>query len=131
VWVALVHSAGVQDRVGARLLLAKAKLERAWPRMALLWVDGGYESGYLARLAWALFRWAWAVVRKAAGPFRALPRRWVVERTFGWLSNYRRLGRHYEYHDETGEALIYVAMTHLMLRRLRPAPRRRRRCARC
>lgn len=126
VWLVVVHSAAVQDRVGARLLLAEAR-RRAWPRMARVWVDGGYESGPLAALALALLGWAWEVVRKLAGPFRALPRRWVVERTFGWLSNYRRLSRHYECWDETGEAMIYVAMTHLMLRRLRPAGRRRAR----
>lgn len=42
----------------------------------------------------------------------------MVERTFSWLSNYRRLSKHYEYWDETGEAMIYIAMIHLMLRRL-------------
>lgn len=121
--VALVHSAAVQDRQGARLLLARAGARSAWPRMRKVWVDGGYESAPLAELAWALLGWVWEVVRKLAGPFRALPKRWVVERTFGWLSNYRRLSRHYEYHDQSGEAMIYLAMTHLMLRRL--APRRR------
>ena len=129
VWVAVVHSAGVQDKVGARLVLATAKLQHGWPRMARVWVDAGYESGYLAGLAWALFRWAWDVVRRTRAGFHALPRRWVVERTFGWLMNYRRLARHYEYHDETGVAFIHVAMTHLMVRRLRPAGTRRPRWA--
>src|SRR5262249_29883972 len=50
--------------------------------------------------------------------FQLLPKRWVVERTFSWLSNYRRLSKHYEYWNETGEAMIYVAMIHVMLRRL-------------
>ena len=127
VWVAVVHSAAVQDRVGARLVLAAAKVGREWPRMARVWVDGGYESGYLAGLARALFRWAWDVVRRAGEGFRVLPKRWVIERTFGWLMNYRRLARHYEYHDDTGVALIHVAMTHLMVRRLRPAGRGRSR----
>lgn len=95
--------------------------------MARVWVDGGYASGPLATLAGTLLGWAWEVVRKLAGPFRALPKRWVVERTFGWLSNYRRLSRHYEYWDETGEAMIHVAMIHVMVRRLRPAGRRRAR----
>jgi len=125
VWVAVVHSAAVQDKVGVRLVLATAKVQHAWPRMARVWVDGGYESGYLAGLAWALFRWVWEVVRRTGDGFRVLPKRWVVERTFGWLMNYRRLCRHYEYQDDTGVALIHVAMTHLMVRRLRPAGRRR------
>jgi putative transposase len=131
VWVALVHSAGMQDRDGARLLLAKAKFQQTWPRMARVWVDGGYASAFLASVAWALFRWAWEVVRRTEKAFRVLPRRWVVERTFGWLSNYRRLSRHYEYHDQTGEAMIHVAMLHLMLRRLRPAGRKRTRYTKC
>jgi transposase len=46
------------------------------------------------------------------------PQRWVVERTFSWLSNDRRLSKHYEYWNETGEAMIHPAMIHLMLRRL-------------
>jgi putative transposase len=50
--------------------------------------------------------------------FRLLPKRWVVERTSSWLSNYRRLSKHYEYRNETGEAMISVAMIHVMVRRL-------------
>lgn len=50
--------------------------------------------------------------------FQVLPRRWVVERTFAWLNNYRRLSKDYEQVPETSEAFIYVAMTHLMVRRL-------------
>ena len=55
---------------------------------------------------------------EAAKGWVLLPRRWVVERTFGWLSQCRALARDYEYHAETSEALIQVAMIHLMLRRL-------------
>ncbi|HMB07895.1 MAG TPA: transposase, partial [Isosphaeraceae bacterium] len=54
--------------------------------------------------------------------FKLLPKRWVVERTFSWLSNYRRLSKHYEYWNETGEAMIHRAMIHLMLRRLTKKP---------
>lgn len=88
--------------------------------MAKVWVDGGYQSGMLAAMAWAFLRWVWEVVKRTDTGFRVLPKRWVVERTFGWLSNYRRLSRHYEYWDQTGETMIQVAMIHLMLRRLRP-----------
>lgn len=52
--------------------------------------------------------------------FALLPRRWVVERTFAWLLQSRRLSKDYERLCETSEALIYVAMTRLMLRRLAP-----------
>ena len=131
VWVAVVHSAGLQDRVGAVNVLAKAKVEGSWPRMPVLWADGGY-SGTRIGLVFALFRWPLVIIKRTdkEGGFKLLPKRWVVERTFGWLSNYRRLNRHHEFHDATGEAMIHLAMIHLMVRRLRPdgkrTPRRQR-----
>jgi putative transposase len=50
--------------------------------------------------------------------FKVLPRRWVVERTFGWLSKYRRLSKDYETNFASSEAMIYIAMTRLMLKRI-------------
>jgi len=57
---------------------------------------------------------------KGVKGFQVLPRRWVVERTFAWLSFYRRLSKDYEVLTETSEAMIYAAMVHLMVRRLAP-----------
>jgi putative transposase len=54
--------------------------------------------------------------------FQVLPRRWVVERTFGWLGRYRRLSKDYEELPETSEAVVYVAMIHLMVKRLARQP---------
>lgn len=131
VWVAVVHSAGLQDRVGAVRLLAQAKVEGWWPRMQVVGADGGY-TGTLVGLVYALFRWSLVIIKRTdpTPGFHVLPKRWVVERTFGWLSNYRRLNRHHEFPDETGEAMIHLAMIHLMVRRWRPAgkrnPRRQR-----
>ncbi len=51
--------------------------------------------------------------------FQVLPRRWVVERTFGWLGWYRRLSKDYEYLPQSSEAFLYIAMSRLMVRRLR------------
>jgi transposase len=65
-------------------------------------------------------RWAVTITTKAAQGFVIQPRRWVVERTFGWFVRYRRLMVDYEYLPETSEAMIQTAMTHLMLRRLHP-----------
>ncbi len=130
-WVAVVHSAGRPDRVGAVRVLAKAKVEGSWPRMPVLWADGGY-SGTLIGLVFALFRWPLVIIKRpdGEGGFKRLPKRWVVGRTFGWLSNDRRLNRRHEFHAETGEAMIHRAMIHLMVRRLRPdgkrKPRRQR-----
>ncbi len=50
--------------------------------------------------------------------FQVLPHRWIVERTFGWLGRYRRLSKDYEELPESSEAMIYIAIIHLMLRRL-------------
>ena len=58
------------------------------------------------------------VKRTDAHTFRVLPRRWVVERTFGWLGRYRRLNRDYERQAQTGEVMVYLAMIRLMLARL-------------
>lgn len=123
----VVHSAGLQDRDGAKLVFARAKLREEWPRMARVWADGGYAGKLIAWVS-AACGWILEIVKRTddVKGFKLLPRRWVVERTFSWLSNYRRLSKHYEYWDETGEAMIHLAMIHLMLRRLakRPQPSR-------
>jgi putative transposase len=119
----VVHPAHIQDRDGAKLVFARAKLGGAWPRMERVWADGGY-SGKL--IGWVRSFWGWVleIVKRneEVKGFQLLPKRWVVERTFSWLSNYRRLSKHYEYWNETGEAMIYLAMIHLMLRRLAKEP---------
>ena len=68
------------------------------------------------------FRWVLEIVSRPAeaSGFEVLPHRWIVERTFGWFNRYRRLSKDYEYLTETSEAMIYIAMIHLMLRRLHP-----------
>jgi putative transposase len=115
----VVHSAKIQDRDGAKLVLTRAKVQGSWPRMQRVWADGGY-AGKLIAWVFGLCQWILEIVKRNddVKGFKLLPKRWVVERTFSWLSNYRRLSKHYEYWDETGEAMIHLAMIHLMLRRL-------------
>ena len=112
-----VHAADVQDRDGARLVLAK--LAGRFPRLRLIWADGGY-AGKL--LAWALATLGVAieVVAKPAGTtgFAVLPKRWIVERTFAWLGRSRRLSKVYVALPATSEAWIRIAMIHLMRKRL-------------
>jgi putative transposase len=116
-----VTTANVQDKVGALLVLAGRG--GAGKKLRRVWADGAYRSerGHLA--AWLeRHRINLEAVQPPAGQrgFTVLARRWVVERTFGWLYQSRRLSKDYERLAETSEALIYVAMSRLMLRRLAP-----------
>ena len=125
-----VHPADVQDRDGAKLLLAE--VGERFPRLAKVWVDAAYQ-GLCATWITATLGWAVEIVRKPRGwirvtadqepaampsGFQVLPRRWVVERTFAWLGRHRRLSKEYEVLPETDEAWIYLAMSRLMTVRL-------------
>ncbi len=122
-----MHSAGIQDQDGAKLVLAQGKHRqgehgergRYVRRLKLIWVDGKY-GGQLVEWVEKAYGWTLEVVKrpKDAKGWVVLPRRWVIERTFGWLGRYRRLSRDYEGLLLTSEVLIYAAMVHLMLRRL-------------
>jgi putative transposase len=115
--VVVVHCAGIQDRDGAKLVCKR--LSGKFPRLRLLWADGGY-SGQLIGWVAAFAGWALQIVKRGAGArgFVVLPRRWVVERTFAWLMKFRRLSRDYEETSKSGEAWIRIAMIHIMVRRL-------------
>jgi putative transposase len=113
----VVHAANIQDRDGAKLLFEKAKA--CFPRVQLVWADGGY-AGQLIEWLHGLCGWVLQIVKRNAdvSGFQVLPRRWIVERTFGWLGRYRRLSKDYEYLLDTSETMIQIAMIQLMLRRL-------------
>ena len=108
------------DRDGARLVIGK--LPGRFPRLELIWADGGYR-GQLVDCVASLTGWVLEIVQrpKDGHKFEVLPRRWVVERTLAWLGRCRRLSKDYEALPETSEAWIHVAMIHLMLKRLKPA----------
>ncbi len=117
----VVHAANIQDRDGAKLLFQRVK--DCLPRLQLIWADGGYR-GKLIDWLHSLTGWVLEIVLRCddVTGFKVLPRRWVVERTFGWLGRYRRLSKDYEYLTDTSESMIHIAMIQLMLRRLtRPA----------
>ncbi len=113
----VVHSAGIQDRDGAKLVLACCKEQ--YPRLERIWADGSYR-GQLVEWVKNEHGWTLQIVEKLPGQkgFQVLPRRWVVERTFAWLGRYRRLAKDYDLLPQTSEAFIYLAMTHIMLKRL-------------
>ena len=89
-----------------------------FPRLKKLWADGGY-TGTFVEQAGALGIAVEITTRLSDLPgFQVIPRRWVSERTFAWLGNYRRLSKDYEYWVYTSDAMIYAAMVHIMVRRL-------------
>lgn len=137
-----VHSAGIMDRDGVKLLLADP-VPTQFPRLSHVWLDAGYngrgkgKDGIESTLGWSAEIvkhrprskkvWVfedlpddqidWSTYLPPPG-FRVLPRRWVVERTFAWQAQARRLSKDYELLCTTSEAMIYVCMIRLMLRRL-------------
>ena len=128
---AAVHPADLADREGAKVLLDR--VGESFPNLRHLWADAGYRGANLRRwiteqLGLSLeivqrgSRWVW--VRNDVEPepipagFEVIRKRWVVERTFAWICRNRRMSRDYEFLAETTEALIYVTMIRLMLRRL-------------
>ena len=114
-----MHPANIQDRDGARLVFERVR--GRFPRLKTIWGDGGY-AGALVEWVQSSLGWVLEIVRRWAEAcgFEVLLRGWIGERTFGWLNRYRRLSKDYEFLTETSEAMIYVAMIHLMLKRLRP-----------
>ena len=116
----MVTAASVQDRDGAMSLLAV--LRHRFSRLRVIWADQAY-AGELITWVWRLRPWRHvrlAIVKRPEGikGFLLLPKRWIVERTFAWLGRYRRLSKDDEYVSHTSEAMIRVAMIHLMVRRL-------------
>ena len=118
----VVHAANIQDRDGAKLVLAQ--LVGKFPRLHLIWADGGY-AGKLIDWVKEVGGWILEIVKRSddVHTFEVLPKRWIGERTFAWLGKYRRLSKDYEAKTHTSEAMIYLAMIHLMVRRLQPLQR--------
>jgi putative transposase len=129
VLLAHVHAAGVPDRAGARALLATAGPD-APPRLEPVRADAAYAGAFADRLragrGWRLEvprhpdrqLWRHGLEEKPRRGFRVPPRRRVVERTFAWLGQSRRLARDYEHLPRTGEAMIHAATSRIMPRRL-------------
>jgi len=118
VLLVMVLPANIQDRDGAKQLLAAFFSQKTRRRVKHIWADGGY-AGKLLASARQLWRCTIEIVKRSElHTFKVLPRRWVVERTFGWLGRYRRLSRDYERQATTGETMVYLAMIRLMLARL-------------
>ena len=113
----VVLAANIQDRDGAKVLLNKIK--EKCPRLRLIWADGAY-AGQLIEWVKQFCGWLLEIVKRKGNPheFQVLPRRWVVERTFGWIGRYRRHSKDYEYLTESSETMILISMIQLMAHRM-------------
>ena len=115
----IVHPADVQDRDGARELLRTAR--RSFPFIETIFADGGYQGPRMAATVATTGCWKLEIVKRTdAHRFVALPKRWIVERTFAWISRNRRLARDFERYARTVVAFVRLAMIRIMLRRLTP-----------
>ncbi len=111
----LVTATNVHDTSGGKLLLDQ--LAAAHPSVTKVWADGGYQSSILhhgARLGIDVE----VARRPRAKGFEPLPKRWVIERTFGWLMQHRRLARNYEALPQRSQAMVHWAMANKMSREL-------------
>ena len=113
----VVLTADIQDRDGAIYLLRAIK--GVFSKLKVIWADGGYRGEVIDK-AKAQFRRKIEVVLRTDGNkgFKVVPKRWIVERTFSWLNNYRRLSKDYERYPVNAEAFVYVAMIQVMLKRI-------------
>ena len=110
-------TADISDSAGAQMILDT--IRKRWPWLKHLFADGAYDRTALMDKA-AFLDFVIEVVRRIEGQqgFEVLPRRWVVERTFGWMIRWKRLVRDYEQRIDVSEAMIHVAMGSLLLRRI-------------
>ena len=116
-----VHAANIQDRDGAALVLDQ--IDEPLSRLELIWADAGYGGAKLQN--WMQSRFGarplrLEIVRRSDSQpgFAVLPRRWVVERTFGWLHHFRRLSKDYEFRTDSSEAFIFLAASRILISRL-------------
>ena len=116
----LVLPANTGERAGAQKLLVLAR--KKYPMLQVVWADGGYDGIEFLEWCATVLSLTILIVSKPLGikTFLVLPRRWVVERTFGWWGKFRRLSRDYETKPVSSESWIQIAMLSLMAKRLRP-----------
>ena len=116
----IVSEANAPERVLAAYALMELLEEHPelLDKVEVIWVDSGYDGDKFALSVWLMIQAHVEVIRRTDQEFKVLPKRWVVERTFAWFNQYRRLSKDYERLPEMSEAAIYAVMTRIMLRRL-------------
>ncbi len=116
----VVHRDDIDERRGAGFVLARLnKIRVNFPRLKVIFADGGYSGDFETQVK-RTYKWLLEIIRKPFGikMFVLLPKRWIVERTFAWLTNQRRLSVDYERSVKVSEAMIQLAMIRIMIRRL-------------
>ncbi len=114
----LVTQANASERLGAIVVLDEAIEELS--KLKVIWVDSGYSGDNFARAVKQVCgeQVQVEVIERSSKTFERLPKRWIVERTFGWLNRFRRLSKDYELYTEVSEAMIYGSLIRLMVKRL-------------
>jgi putative transposase len=121
VLLVVVQRASLPDGSGGKQVLATlfARLKRSvynrWCRLKVIWADGAYED--IVTWVKQTCGWRLEISRRPADAqgFVVIPRRWIVERTFGWVGRYRRLSKDFEHQVRSSEAMVYLANIHRML----------------
>jgi len=109
--------ADIQDRDGAEPLLRQAR--RQFPFIERIIGDAGYQGPKMAAAVQRTGPWEMQIIRRCdQHRFVVLPKRWIVERTIGWISHHRRLARDFERHVRCAAAFVRLAMIRIMMRRL-------------
>lgn len=116
----LLSEANGSERLGAVVVLEEAKAKLS--KLEVVWVDQGYSGQRFENAVKQVCGEGVRVevIERHSKGFEVLPKRWIVERTFGWLNRFRRLSKDYEWLIDMSEGMIYGALIHLMMRRLAP-----------
>ncbi len=114
----LVTEANASERLGAVVVLDEAIEELS--KLEVIWVDQGYSGENFTQAVRQVCgeQVRVEVIQRNSKTFERLPKRWIVERTFGWLNRFRRLSKDYELYTELSEAMIYGSLIRLMIRRM-------------
>ncbi len=114
----LVTEANASERLGAIVVLDEAKEKLS--NLEVVWVDQGYSGKNFVNAVRQVCGQTVRVdvIERTSQTFEQLPKRWIVERTFGWLNRFRRLSKDYEMYSELSEAMIYGSLIRLMVKRL-------------
>jgi putative transposase len=112
----IVTEANFPERLGGAVVVMEAA--EATDNLVLIWVDQGFSGENFSRVIQKLCAAKVDVICRSEPGFQVLPKRWIVERTFAWWNQYRRLSKDYELLPEMSESMIYTVMIRLMLKRL-------------